>query len=584
MSSPVWSLSALLPIRFALATSVLLIAANHSHGQIAWQDIGPKTETIDLETYSGFFHVSQSTGSDQDGDGSRESPWNSIDRAIERIGAPLADGRSAVLVAGGTYRGKTLKMQSNLDLFGGFDPETWKRDIFEHESILDGEHLRRVVIGASRARIDGFVIIRGRAEGHGGGMLCDSSSPTITNNRFEINFARAPDGFRHDRFDQEGHGGGALACLYDATPIISNNSFIGNWTEIGRGGAILFMGRVRLSDSPRAVTAGNLFYRNSSGREDRHATRSSGGGAIAVSHEANPIIRGNALLENQAKGGSDGGAIHNAVFASPEIKENWIVGNRSDDDGAGFYTSGLGDPVLLHNVIAGNRSTGNGISGVASGADGRITLINNTIVHNESGGGVFLFNTFSLVEGNIIAENLGGPGLRFSQRSSVFAASLISGNAFRGNEKGPFFLDVSEGESPILEGNHLEGGRLMNAAEQDSIPELEIQVDGLEVDPKRVQTTLILPDDSTFAGQLAGRLARFDDRWTVVIADTANSMTVIGDLTPSEDPTDSGTAGRVTLVAVYPLPGDIEITAPGFDPGPDPAAAEETERQEAAQP
>lgn len=70
----------------------------------------------------------------------------------------------------------------------------------------------------------------------------------------------------------------------------------------------------------------------------------------------------------------------------------------------------------------------------------------------------------------------------------------------------------------------------------------------------------------------------------MVIADTANSMTVIGDLTRSEDPIDSGTASGVTLAAVYPLPGDIEIPAPGFNPGPDPAATDETEQQEATQP
>ena len=85
----------------------------------------------------------------------------------------------------GHLPGQDPEMQSYLDLYGGYSAETWERDIIAHETILDGEDLRRGIIGANQARMDGFLLIRGRAEGPGGAIFCDSSSPIITNNRFE---------------------------------------------------------------------------------------------------------------------------------------------------------------------------------------------------------------------------------------------------------------------------------------------------------------------------------------------------------------------------------------------------------------
>lgn len=572
MLIPVQSSTPLRPaVWIGLVVSILLAAPLSLASQFT---VGPQAESVDLESYASVYYVSAETGSDQDGDGTREAPWASIARAFEVLGSPSAEYPLAVFVAGGTYSGKTLKMQSYLDLYGGFSAETWERDIFTHETILDGEHLRRVITGANQARIDGFVLIRGRADGHGGAILCDSSSPTITNNRFEFSFTQAPVGFRHDRLFQDGHGGGAIACLYDAVPVIANNSFVGNWTEIGTGGALLFLGKVRLTGSPKADVRQNLFYRNTAGQEDRHATRSSSGGAIACSREANPVIRGNLLIDNQALGGSDGGAIFNASFSSPLIQDNAIVGNRCDDDGAGFYTMGLGNPILEDNIVAGNVSSGKGIGGIASGVDGRIALIGNAVVENRTGGGIFLMNSFAIVDQNIVAGNQGGPGLRFSQQSSVFTASVLSRNAFFDNEKGPFFLDVSEGELPQLEGNHLKGSAVIKAIRTNSDSALSIQVENLRFDPKRCRTTMDIPEGVFEPDGLTGRLFTLADRWTVVASNTADSLTVMGEMKSTGS--DDSTAGPYTstIPPLYPALEGLEILLPPVPLLEDPSHSE----------
>lgn len=551
----------------SLAIWFLLVAPLTLSAQFT---VGPKTEPVDLEAYAITYYVSASTGSDETGEGSREAPWASIAHAIENAGRPLDESRSVILVAGGTYRGKTLKLQTYLDLYGGFSPETWERDIFAHESILDGEEKRRLVSGANQARIDGFVLLRGRTEGHGGAILCDSSSPIITNNRFEANHTQTPVGFRHDRLYQNGRGGGAIACLYNSVPVIANNSFVGNWTEIGNGGAIFFLGKVRLKGFPRAEVNRNLFFRNVSGQEDRHGTRSSSGGAISCKDEANPVIRENLIIENRALGGSDGGAIFNASFSSPLIVDNAIVGNGCDDDGGGLYTSGLGNPILEGNLIAGNRSIGGGIGGIASGVDGRIALEGNAIVHNQTGGGVFLLNSFAMMNQNIVAENLGGPGLRFSQLSSVFTASVFSENAFFGNTTGPFFLDVSEGESPRMEGNHFEGSPMLDVIQAHSDPAVSVTVEDFAYDPQRVRTTMTIPPETFESGGLAGRLFNLGDRWTVVLTNTADTLTVYGNLIPTADPEPSADPKTALIPSLYPTLDGLVIPPPEPPPLLDP--------------
>jgi len=106
-------------------------------------------------------------------------PQNGIDMAVPG---------DEVWVAGGTYASMdtvgsmpVLAMKNGVDIFGGFEgSETTlsERDLSSNTTVLDGEYLvDNVVVGASSARLDGFVITGGYSEtSSGAGMLNDGVS------------------------------------------------------------------------------------------------------------------------------------------------------------------------------------------------------------------------------------------------------------------------------------------------------------------------------------------------------------------------------------------------------------------------
>jgi hypothetical protein len=102
-------------------------------------------------------------GSDTPGDGSRSKPWAAVAHALAE---PKLLGSNGSAGCAGMYRGETLQLKANVDLFGGYDLASWHRDIVRHASVLDGEALRRVVEGSDHARLDGFTrrrLVLGRA-------------------------------------------------------------------------------------------------------------------------------------------------------------------------------------------------------------------------------------------------------------------------------------------------------------------------------------------------------------------------------------------------------------------------------------
>src|SRR5262245_32400561 len=135
------------------------------------QQLGPQTEAVDAKAYARVLRVAPS-GADH----------TSIQQALAAITDAGESKRYAVFVAAGEYKGQTVEMKPFVDLFGGFDPKGWKRDIEAQRSILDGEGQRRVVVAADNARLDGFVVRKGKFRGPGAGILCDHASPAVTNN------------------------------------------------------------------------------------------------------------------------------------------------------------------------------------------------------------------------------------------------------------------------------------------------------------------------------------------------------------------------------------------------------------------
>ena len=163
---------------------------------------GPQTTPVDLDAYTQILHVSTTTGSDTSGTGTASAPYASIPHALATATSATtsatttsATSRTAILIATGTYNVHNLTLNPNTDLYGGFDPTTWTRDIQAHPTILDARNEGRVLIAtkaATNPRIDGLHIQNGRTRAPGGAILIDGTSPVLTNNVFTQNATLTP--------------------------------------------------------------------------------------------------------------------------------------------------------------------------------------------------------------------------------------------------------------------------------------------------------------------------------------------------------------------------------------------------------
>jgi len=149
--------------------------------------------------------------------------------------------------------------------------------------------------------INGFTIKNGYIE-DGGGVLCDNSSPTITNCNFVDCVAE--------------NWGGGIGC-YNASPLISNCTFTGN----------------------------SAFE----------------GGAITTRWYGSPVIRNCHMLNNMASG--SGGGINCDVLSSPTISNCLITNNHAGTYGGGGISIFQSNPVISNCTIVGNTTDSEG-SGV----------------------------------------------------------------------------------------------------------------------------------------------------------------------------------------------------------------------------
>jgi len=504
--------------------------------------IGPSTEKVDKNNYAEIFYVSQNTGSDEKGDGSRETPWKTIVNAFNKVNNELENHVIALFVAEGVYSGSTIEMRRFIELFGGFNSKTWERDIYQNATILDGENARRVILGADSSKIDGFTITNGFSNSHGGGILCDDTAPIISNCFIVNNFADKPDNFNNTRIHQQGNNGGGIACLYNATPVIKNNLFYNNKTSIGDGGALSFYGWVRKRHGTdrriennfmvgyvRPVVKNNVFIENISGADDLNRTRSSNGGAISCSNEARPIIENNIIVSNRAKGNSDAGGIYAEYFSYPTISSNWIVGNVSDDDGGGIYIMRQSHALVTDNFIAGNWTIGNGVGGIRLSKEGRATITNNILVNNLTGGAVECVDSYMEMKNNIVMYNKGKVVVLYKQHFNYFKPSLIIDNIICENEGKAFSSNLEV----IFEDNNInenfKNQHNKNKAVKFTNKSITGEIINIKFDKNKFQSVIEIekkPDQKS----LAGRVIQVGDFWSVIQRSENSKIYVWGNI------------------------------------------------------
>ena len=519
-------------ILILLSDSVLSYATGYTGAGFHVDSIGPVNTTVDSQKYYQIRYVSSTRGFNESGDGSRENPWKSLTYALSKIDSASAEKKYAILVSEGTYHHGTVVMKEFVDLFGGFSPDNWKRDIFLYRSTLDGMGLRRVVFGADHTIIDGFTISGGVSNSHGGGILCLDTSPTITNNFIVNNLVMEPADFDDQHIYQEGHHGGGIACLYNSIPVIRNNLIRGNRTAIGIGGGVVFYGLYRkegveepefvdnrLVGGVQAILENNVIVENISGTNDIKRSRSSSGGGVACAHEARPIIRNNIIAHNQALGRSDAGGIYIKYFSYPQIEYNWILGNVCDDDGGGLYTMRQSQPHIKGNIFAGNWTHSGGCGALRLSKEGRAVVVENLIVSNP-GGGVMSVDSYVQLEGNNIIDNSGGSAFRYVQNFSYYQPSLIQNNIMRGNEEGPLKITTDKGHPLTILNNNMDSESFL--IDNDNFDPafisdgLQDRIKSIEYDD-RIYLSVIEPikklSDTEF---LRGRIIHIGDRWGVI--------------------------------------------------------------------
>ncbi|WP_428938932.1 right-handed parallel beta-helix repeat-containing protein [Fontivita pretiosa] len=497
--------------------------------------VGPQTEAVDLSRYARVIYVSQTTGSDA-ADGSGEKPLASIEAAMSQARDASADKRCAILVSAGVYGGATVELKPYVDLYGGFDPDNWSRDIFAHASVIDGENTRRPVVGADHARIDGFVIRNGRADGHGGGILCRRSSPVISNNIIIENLAVEPADYVWGLFHQVGHDGGGIACIDGANPLITNNIIARNRTNVGNGGGIA----ARNLSLP--IIENNVIVENRTGLKDndpdkKKRARSSNGGGISLSHASaltsRARVAGNVILGNRVGGNSDAGGIYCEYDSSAEIVGNWIVNNTAEDDGGGMYVMKSSEPLLAQNVFAGNVGGALRLS-----KEGRARIHDNLFV--ASAGVITCVDSWMLLANNTIADSPGGAISYSNARYSHIRPSVVMNNIFAGSDP-PAATAADGSELLVMKSNFAGDPLFVNDGVQG-------QFKSISYDAARVQSRVELASSISRPGRLVGRIIRIAQRWGVIADASGNELTVWGDVRG-----ETGGAGQFQILPSYRL-------------------------------
>jgi hypothetical protein len=173
--------------------------------------------------------------------------------------------------------------------------------------------------------LDGFTVTNG--DGGGGGIYCERSSPTITNNVITLNTAI---------------NGGGILCI-QGSPSIMNNNIISN-TTTGSGGGIFLL------STDKTICTNNVIASNTAAFY--------GGGIISLLNYQN--ITNNTICSNVA--GVYGGGIACTVPHFMDIK-NTILWDNNASVGPEVYFSGT--VTISHSDVYGGRSSFHGATGAA---------------------------------------------------------------------------------------------------------------------------------------------------------------------------------------------------------------------------
>jgi hypothetical protein len=321
----------------------------------------------------------------------------------------LSVAGDTVMVRDGTY-----KLTDALDFKG--KAITVKSENGVTNCILDGQGNTRLVYFHSyegnNSILSGFMIQNGKADS-GGGIYCDTSSPTITKCIIRGNYATSAQG-------------GGIYCK-TSSPIISNCAIVSN------------------NASNQYNAYGGGIYCSASSPEiidcDIIGNRADGYGGCSPSGAYSGYGYGGGIY-------FDGG--------SPTLKNSTVTSNTSN--GSGCYSpASYGGGIFSH-------SSSPNIEGC--------TISNNSCTNssNTFGGGLYLTQSFPSIVNTIISGNAAtrGAGIYFNSSSSTITNCTIVRNTASGNG-GSFYCTKS---SPAIVNSILwqNGPEEIFKADSNSVP------------------------------------------------------------------------------------------------------------------
>ena len=306
-------------------------------------------------------------------DGNGNGDYNDIQSAID-----AAHNGNTVIVRDGIY-------DENINFNG--KAITLKSENGAATTIIDGSGTGNVVTlnngEDSGSVMDGFTVTDGATSG----MLCDSSSPTLTNCTFTDNASpgmpcngNSSPTLTDCTFtnNNSAWGGGGMYCHGSSSPTLTNCTFANNTTGVHGGG-----GMVAVSSS--SPTLENCTFTGN--------TASYGGGICSI--DTSHITLKNCTFTNNSA--NHGGGMYCEDSSSPTLSECVFEANYASVDGGAIYWNSTAQGLIEYCVIRNNvNDATSGSVGAGGGINIRpasnLKIYNCLITKNHSGldgGGIF---------------------------------------------------------------------------------------------------------------------------------------------------------------------------------------------------